>query len=168
MWIVYKTTNVVNKMFYVGVHKMSNQSDEYLGSGNLLKSAISRYGKGAFKRRILFSCRNSQDAFEKERALLKKYVSDPLCYNLALGGPDRFYLAARIRGGIKGQRGLRLSGNRHSLKGLPRTAKQILIAKSRLSWMIERWRRKHHSAKTRKVMRFKKLGRLNNQYERSG
>jgi hypothetical protein len=44
--IVYKTTNLVNERFYIGVHKQEGiEFDGYLGSGKALQNAINKYGK---------------------------------------------------------------------------------------------------------------------------
>jgi hypothetical protein len=51
--IVYLTTNTVNGKQYVGDHTTMNLKDNYLGSGQALEQAIRKYGRGAFKFRIL-------------------------------------------------------------------------------------------------------------------
>ena len=50
---VYKTTNLINKKIYVGVHSTDNLDDWYLGSGKRLLLAIRKYGKENFKREII-------------------------------------------------------------------------------------------------------------------
>lgn len=41
--IVYKTTNIINGMIYIGVN--SNNAKGYLGSGVNIREAIRKYGK---------------------------------------------------------------------------------------------------------------------------
>ena len=49
-YIVYKTVNIENGNFYIGVHKQYCEGfDGYLGSGTGLKRAIKKYGKENFK-----------------------------------------------------------------------------------------------------------------------
>ena len=56
MFIVYKTSNLINNHYYIGVHKQSGTSfDGYYGSGVGLKRAIEKYGKKNFVRETLFS-----------------------------------------------------------------------------------------------------------------
>lgn len=49
IFIVYKTTNLINYKTYIGVHKI-NESDKYLGSGTVLKLVIKKYASDLFKR----------------------------------------------------------------------------------------------------------------------
>jgi hypothetical protein len=88
-FIVYKTTNLLNGRFYVGVHKTVNQDifDGYLGSNKLLKSAIKKYGKENFSRETLVECFEDQDeAYSIEAMLVKTVKEDPRSYNLEPGG----------------------------------------------------------------------------------
>jgi group I intron endonuclease len=62
--IIYKTTNLINGKIYVGQH-FTSADDGYLGSGLVIKKAISKYGKQNFKREILEHV-NEFNANEKE------------------------------------------------------------------------------------------------------
>lgn len=55
MGIIYKTTNLINGLIYVGQH-CTSADDGYLGSGRLITSAINEIGKENFKREILEFC----------------------------------------------------------------------------------------------------------------
>lgn len=87
LYLVYKTTNLVNGKFYIGCHQTNNRDDGYMGSGTLLKRAIQKYGEGNFKREILFEALTPQEMFEKEKELV---VVGPESYNLKRGGEGGF------------------------------------------------------------------------------
>lgn len=85
--LVYKTVNMTNDKFYIGKHSTDVIDDDYLGSGLLISAAIAQYGKENFKREILHFCESSEEASSVEKQLVdEKLLSDPYCYNLALGG----------------------------------------------------------------------------------
>jgi hypothetical protein len=88
IFIVYKTTNTINNKYYIGVHKQKTlKFDGYLGSGDLLKVAIKKYGKSKFKRSILKVFSNQEDAYEYEKVLVNKtLLSNKNNYNLKEGG----------------------------------------------------------------------------------
>ena len=91
MYTVYKTTNLVNGKFYIGVHKTNNPHDDYLGSGKLLKRAIEKYGVENFKKEIVALAEDADTAFLKEAELVtREMVDSDLCYNLKLGGEGGF------------------------------------------------------------------------------
>ena len=48
MSIIYKTTCLINNKIYIGQH-CTDAEDGYLGSGDLIKKAILKYGKHNFK-----------------------------------------------------------------------------------------------------------------------
>jgi hypothetical protein len=87
MYIVYKTTNLTNGHYYIGVHKQMGYSfDGYYGSGVGLKRAMKKYGKQNFNRDTLFVFSNVEDAYSKERELLSPVYRLLECYNMRPGG----------------------------------------------------------------------------------
>ena len=86
-YTVYKTTNLINGKTYIGQHRTSNINDDYLGSGNLIKLAIKKYGKHNFKKSVMFLCNNAADMDAKERELVsEEFVKRLDTYNLRVGG----------------------------------------------------------------------------------
>lgn len=86
MFIVYKTTNIINQKIYIGVHEQEND-DDYLGSGLHLKRAVRKYGKENFKRETLYEFSSREDAFEMETYLVNKcFVERGDTYNMKIGG----------------------------------------------------------------------------------
>lgn len=84
---VYKTTNLLNNMIYVGVHKHPSKRGEYFGSGKLLLLAVKKYGKDNFKKEILFEFKTSNEAYKKEAEIVNhKFISSPMTYNIQIGG----------------------------------------------------------------------------------
>lgn len=90
---VYKTTNLVTGMYYIGRHSTENLNDGYIGSGKRLKNAIKHYGKNSFVREILFFCQTKDELFQKEKEIVDSLiVEDENSYNLLEGGSGLFYL----------------------------------------------------------------------------
>lgn len=86
-YTVYQTTNLVNGKTYIGMHTTSNVDDLYLGSGQLLKTAIQKHGKASFKKEVLFVFDNAEDMAAKETELVNRsFVDREDTYNLVPGG----------------------------------------------------------------------------------
>lgn len=84
--IVYKTTNLLDGRYYIGVRKTEVEFDGYLGSGLHLKRMVKKYGKENFLRETLFEFSNSKDAYDKEISLLKEHLDNANCVNISHGG----------------------------------------------------------------------------------
>ena len=85
MYILYKTTNIVNGKYYVGVSNGNNPS--YKGSGTALKEAIKQYGSKNFLREVLESFDTEAEAFTREAEVVNEaFVSNRNTYNIKVGG----------------------------------------------------------------------------------
>lgn len=87
-YYVYKTTNLKNNKFYIGVHQSKDiENDRYLGSGYALKRSIKCHGRNSFKREILFEFDTATEAFEKEKEIVnEEFIKRKDTYNTAPGG----------------------------------------------------------------------------------
>lgn len=86
VYFVYKTINVINSKYYIGVH-YGKISDSYLGSGKAIKHAIAKYGKESFIRNVLAVFDSKEPAYELEKQLVtEEEVQNPMSYNQKIGG----------------------------------------------------------------------------------
>ena len=84
---IYKTTNLINGKFYVGMHSTNNLKDGYLGSGKKLRYSIRKYGIEKFKIEYLEFFNNRIDLANREKQLVNEdLLKDPMCMNLKNGG----------------------------------------------------------------------------------
>lgn len=98
---IYITTNLINKKKYIGQKKIVKNDSHwktYLGSGNALKKAVTKYGKENFDRKIIDIAFSFEELNKLELFYTKAFsvVTDREWYNLCYGG-----------GGIKGIVGLK-------------------------------------------------------------
>ena len=88
---IYKTTNLKNGKFYVGMHSTDNLNDGYLGSGTRLRRSIRRNGIENFKIEYLEFFDNRTDLTNREKELVnEELLKDPMCMNLKPGGTGGF------------------------------------------------------------------------------
>jgi hypothetical protein len=87
---VYRTLNLIDNRFYIGVHKTADLNDSYLGSGTALRRAVKELGKPNFRKEVLFIYPAKSPAYAKERELLTAELTNHLCYNLHEGGHGGF------------------------------------------------------------------------------
>jgi hypothetical protein len=101
-YIVFITTNIVNKKIYVGLHYTDKPYtfDGYLGNGinindratyrychSPLEAEVNMYGPGKFTRHTLYVCDNLLDALEKEKGIVTlDFVKRKDVYNTVIGG----------------------------------------------------------------------------------
>ncbi len=85
---VYITTNLINGKKYIGLHKATKHQPYYLGSGALLKKAVTKYGRENFSNQVIKWGKSRQDLNEIEIELIQSFDAseDENFYNLAKGG----------------------------------------------------------------------------------
>ena len=95
---IYETTNLVTGMKYIGQHTRYGSIEDpddswYLGSGTLLREAISSYGEVNFSRVILEECdsRETLNAAEIRWIRERNAIADPTYYNIAEGGGGSWF-----------------------------------------------------------------------------
>lgn len=83
---IYLTTCLVNGKTYVGRHEL-NGDKKYIGSGELFKKAVKKYGRENFKRKILRLCYSLHELRVWEHVYIVKYKSHirSIGYNIAKG-----------------------------------------------------------------------------------
>jgi hypothetical protein len=82
---IYKTTNKVNGMIYVGQHLCSYFDRKYRGSGTLFKQALEEYGWDNFITELLCWAETREKLSELERTYIEAHRGQP-GYNLSKGG----------------------------------------------------------------------------------
>jgi hypothetical protein len=90
-YTVYKVTNNINGMFYIGAHKTKDVNDDYMGSGKYLKRSQNKHGIGNFTKEILFTYDNPEEMYAKEAEIVnEEFIAEENTYNLKVGGSGGF------------------------------------------------------------------------------
>lgn len=91
---IYKITNKINGMMYIGQHKSSSIYDKYIGSGLVLKRAVDKYGIENFQKEILSVVESKYQADIEEIYYIKLFrnaFGEQMLYNIADGGQGGDY-----------------------------------------------------------------------------
>ena len=95
---VYKTTNMLDGRYYIGVHSTNDIDDSYVGSSKELLRDIKKHGRENFKKEILQFVDSEQEKWIAESIHVTLEVAqDPNSYNKAPGG--RNWISAMSREG---------------------------------------------------------------------
>jgi group I intron endonuclease len=98
---MYRTTNLINGKYYIGVHSTSNLKDGYLGSGKRLRYSIKKYGKHNFKLEILQYCDSYDELLNKESEVVSlQEIAKKECMNIRVGGKGGFTKREASKGAI--------------------------------------------------------------------
>jgi len=167
-YFVYKTTNLKNNKFYIGVHETYEIDDGYLGSGKVLRNSIFYHGKENFKREILEFCGNKQSMYRKEKELVtEELISNPKCMNLKIGGNGGLYNKKHHKKMIEGSRIYQLTKwkDPNYRKNISEHA-SINIKKNHINGCYDYnkldWTGKKHTEETKNKMRKTKNVGINN------
>jgi hypothetical protein len=169
---IYKTTNLLNGEYYIGMHSTSNLHDKYLGSGTRLRRSIRKYGKENFQIEILEFLNNRESLAKREKELVNiDLLSESSCINLKIGG----------NGGNLGKNGLHLGGDGFKSANLywelpknkerkKKKASEIFrkLWKDKVFFYKDNWTGKKHNPETIKKIKEsskgKGVGSTNSQY----
>ena len=84
---IYRTTNLINRKYYIGMHSTDDLNDEYMGSGTYLKRSINKYGKENFNFEIIEFLLNREFLKNREKEIVnEEQLKNELCMNLKIGG----------------------------------------------------------------------------------
>ena len=172
-YYIYKTINVINGKYYIGMHSTDNLNDGYIGSGTRLKRSIMKYGKENFKTEILEFLPTKEELIKREKDIINEDVlNDPNSMNLQPGGG----------GGLSGEEHKRKFLHAGGMSALPRLEiyRKIHLEKlkndeeyrefyrSKLKGGNKYWQGKHHRDETKKKIgeanSIKQKGNLNSQF----
>lgn len=111
IYYVYRTTNLINKKYYIGKHVSIKFDPNYLGSGLKIKNAIRKYGKHNFKVELIQAFLTEKEAFDYERQLIESVLGLPECYNIVDGGKGFNKNSAKLASDKAKQKGWRGFGS---------------------------------------------------------
>jgi hypothetical protein len=87
IYYLYKTINLTNNKFYIGVHQTTDINDGYLGSGKELKKDIKKFGKNNFTKEILQFFNTKEEMFLQEAEIVNfEFCTRDDTYNVMPGG----------------------------------------------------------------------------------
>jgi len=97
----YKTTNLINGRYYLGMHSTNRINDGYLGSGKRLYYELNKYGRDNFKFEILEEFESREELVQAEINLITEQdLKNPNCLNLKQGGSGGFSEENKVKGRV--------------------------------------------------------------------
>lgn len=169
---IYKTTNLKNGKFYIGIHSTHNLKDGYLGSGLRLRRSIRRNGEENFKIEYLEFFDNRGDLFNRERELVNAdLLKDPMCMNLKPGGTgglcDDKHKKKFLDAGLNKVKWLR-ENDEMWMKAKSKKLSQSILSNPRgvvINGNTNWWYGKKHTEETKqKMCKSKNIGETNSQF----
>ena len=98
---IYKTTNLLNGKYYIGMHSTDNIDDGYLGSGKRLRYSINKHGEDNHKREILEFVNSREELKKREEEIVNlDEIAKVECMNLRVGGQGGFTREMQILGAL--------------------------------------------------------------------
>lgn len=173
-YFIYKTTNLVNNKYYIGMHSTNNLDDGYLGSGKYLWNSINYHGKENHICEILEYCKDRKELVKRESEIVnEQLINEELCMNIKTGGQGGFsskeHMIKCSKAGNKAK-SLKLKTNKgyynKYIDKLSKLTKQSIKDGVRTTWKDNYdWTGKKHSDETKQKMRkLKNIGSSNSQY----
>ena len=157
---VYKTTDIRNGNFYIGIHSTNNLNDGYVGSGVRIRNLKYKYGKIILKLEILEFSSNRKLLIEREVEIINSdLLKEKKCLNLKKGGYGGFSSDNHRNKFFKRSREYSKLGN-EKIKWLKENdeewVKNLSIRLSETHKGIENFKGKTHTEETKR-----KIGKVN-------
>ena len=141
--IIYKTTSLIDGNTYIGQTIVKGHYlKSYLGSGKIIKQAITKYGKESFERETLCECESQEQLDRMERLYIALLKPD---YNIDLGGRG---IGKRSEETIEKMRQANI-GKKHTEEHKRKISE---AGKGRKPVFTEEWKRKISEAKKGTVL----------------
>lgn len=157
---IYLTTNLINNKKYIGQHRAQVFTENYKGSGKVLKQAFEKYGWSNFKVELIEECFSEDDLNQAEIRWIAQFdaTHSKEFYNIAYGGAHSWH---PLQSWEKEQRSLQMK-KRWEDPEYRKEISQMLHEKQKdgKSWMIG----KKHSEETKKKMSQSRSGSLHPMY----
>ena len=97
---IYKTINLINGKYYIGMHSTSDLNDGYIGSGDKIRKSIRKYGKENFKFEIVEMLPDRITLKKRESEIInEELLSDKMCMNLVYGGGGGYISSEGVKKG---------------------------------------------------------------------
>ena len=141
---IYKTTNLITKKIYVGQHKCSKFDPKYLGSGLIIKQALSKDGRANFKVELIDTADTLAELNQKEAYwILVLQAQDPnIGYNIEPGGKSCEKTPATKEKLRQAHLGKKASDKTKKLIGQKSLGRKTFFGKKHKPESIEKMRRK--------------------------
>ena len=178
-YTVYQITNTMSGKIYVGMHQTEDLEDGYLGSGQIIRRAISKHGRGNFKKDILFVFDNPEAMRAKELEIVtEEFVARDDTYNLNVGGHGGWYWANKVYTVEQREQSLQRAHSErkrlaltdpHFLDKTRESSRRTFIllnstGRAKHDTFKDRKHSEESKAKTRETMKGRGLGSDNSQY----
>lgn len=149
---IYKTTNVLNGKFYIGMHSTDNLNDGYLGSGKYIANSIRKYGKENFKIEFIEFYPTRDALIQREIELVNDDIlKDLLCMNLGRGGHGGWMGNKNSLSILLNKKVRKLNVIKSKITRKNRTKKRkIQLSKTISNGLIKHWKLNGHNWEGRK------------------
>lgn len=170
----YKTTNLINNRYYLGMHSTNRIDDGYLGSGKRLYYELNKYGRDNFKFEILEQFDSREQLVQAEISLITEQdLRNPNCLNLSAGGEGGIHSQEHYEAFVRGPKNL--TAWHEKLKELRQDPKWVAWKSLQIATGLEKVTHNHATFKGKKhtpetITRMKESrkdkgkGKLNSQY----
>ena len=87
LYTIYQVTHLESGKCYIGKHQTENPNDGYMGSGQLIRRAVTKHGSSSFKKEVLHVFETESEMNAKEAELVtEEFCARDDTYNLCPGG----------------------------------------------------------------------------------